>query len=179
MNCKVAEGIKHVHQAWGPKIIVMWLQDMYLQLGLSPKTVRFFIREQRLIDSSERLRVLRLECKWHLQCCEEARWQECWWTNMGQHVLVRAQANKASCLLIWSQLEMHLWLRSYRSMRRNIASASKTKEAWRWVQWPRYGVKGQQCRHGREDEGHYRTSQITLWCCKSSFCKHQKEDIIV
>ena len=55
MNHKVK--IERVHQAQGPGIMALWLQDMYLWLGFSSDAVRLLIREQGL-HSPERLRVL-------------------------------------------------------------------------------------------------------------------------
>ena len=57
MNHKVVKIIEQVHQAQGPEIMALWLQDMYLQLEFSPEAARLLIREQGL-DSPERLRVL-------------------------------------------------------------------------------------------------------------------------
>ena len=48
MNCKVAERIKRVHWAQGPKIMVLWLQDMYLWLIFSSEAARLLIRAQGL-----------------------------------------------------------------------------------------------------------------------------------
>ena len=48
VNCKVVGAIEHVHKAQGPEIMALWLQDMYLQLRLSPKAAKLLIREQGL-----------------------------------------------------------------------------------------------------------------------------------
>ena len=57
MCCKVFQRIQWVHQEQGPEIMALWLQDMYIWLGFSPKAAKLLIKEQGL-DSSERLRVL-------------------------------------------------------------------------------------------------------------------------
>ena len=46
-----------VHWVQGPHIMTSKLQDMYTQLGFSPKAAKLLIREQGL-DSPDRLRVL-------------------------------------------------------------------------------------------------------------------------
>ena len=56
-HCNVIAQIQHVHLEWGPEIMALWLHDMYLCLGLSPKATILLIREQGL-DSPEKLRVL-------------------------------------------------------------------------------------------------------------------------
>ena len=50
-------GILRVHEAQGPEIVASWLQDMYVQLGISPKAAKLVVREHGL-DSPDRLRVL-------------------------------------------------------------------------------------------------------------------------
>ena len=57
--------------------MALWFQDMYIQLGFSPKAAKLLVRDQGL-DSPERLRVL-TDKNVHLQCHEESRWQECQW----------------------------------------------------------------------------------------------------
>ena len=47
-------GILQVHRAQGPDIMASKLQDMYIQLGFSPRAAKLLIREQGL-DSPERL----------------------------------------------------------------------------------------------------------------------------
>ena len=56
-HCSVIAWITHVHWEQGPVIMASWLQDIYLQLGFSPKAARLLIRVQGL-DSFNRLRVL-------------------------------------------------------------------------------------------------------------------------
>ena len=58
MKHKFAERIKWVHQAQGPEIVTLWLQDMYLWLRFSSEAARLLIREQGP-DSPERLRVIK------------------------------------------------------------------------------------------------------------------------
>ena len=67
-------GILWVHKTWGPEIMALWLQDMYVQL--CPKEAKLLIREQEL-DSRERLQVLINKNVDDLQYPEENRWQEC------------------------------------------------------------------------------------------------------
>ena len=50
-------GIVWVHRAWGPEIMALKLQNMYIQLGFSPEAAKLLIREQGL-DNPDRLRVL-------------------------------------------------------------------------------------------------------------------------
>ena len=50
-------GILWVHTARGPEIMASKLQNMYIQLGFSPKAAKLLIREQGL-DNPDRLRVL-------------------------------------------------------------------------------------------------------------------------
>ena len=57
MPCNVFKNIQRVHREQGPEIVALWLQDMYIQLGFSPKAARLLVREQGQ-DSPERLRVL-------------------------------------------------------------------------------------------------------------------------
>ena len=57
MIFKDAESIEHLHQAKRPEIMTLWLHDMYMQLGFSPKAARLLVREQE-IDSPDKLRVL-------------------------------------------------------------------------------------------------------------------------
>ena len=47
-------GILQVNKAQGPEIMALWLQDMYVRLGISPKAAKLLIREQGL-ESPERL----------------------------------------------------------------------------------------------------------------------------
>ena len=42
---KILDQIKHVHAAQGLEIMVLWLQDMYLQLRFSPEAAQLLIRE--------------------------------------------------------------------------------------------------------------------------------------
>ena len=53
---KFVKRIERAYQVPGSKIIASWLQDMYLQLGLSSEAARLPVGEQGL-DSLERLRV--------------------------------------------------------------------------------------------------------------------------
>ena len=46
-----------VHKAQRPEIMALWLQDMYVWHGFSPKAAKLLVREQGLY-SSERIRVL-------------------------------------------------------------------------------------------------------------------------
>ena len=65
-------GILWVHKAQGPEIMVLWLQDMYVRLGFSPKAAKLLVREQGL-DSPERLHVLTNKNVNDIK----TRWQEC------------------------------------------------------------------------------------------------------
>ena len=56
MSHKLAKVIKCTHQMQGPEIMGVWLQDMYIELGFSPKAASLLIREQGL-DSPEMLQV--------------------------------------------------------------------------------------------------------------------------
>ena len=49
-------GILWVHRVQGPEIITSKLQDIYTQLGFSPKTAKLLVKEKGL-DSPDRLRV--------------------------------------------------------------------------------------------------------------------------
>ena len=53
----VLQRIQQVHQERGPKIMALWLQDMYILLGFSHKAAKLLIREQG-VDRTERPRVL-------------------------------------------------------------------------------------------------------------------------
>ena len=46
MNQDIAKRIQHLHWQWGPEIMVLWLQDMYIWLGFSPKGTRLLVTEQ-------------------------------------------------------------------------------------------------------------------------------------
>ena len=48
---------QQVHREQGPEIMTLWLQDMYILLGFSPKAAKLLIRQQGL-NSPDRLRVL-------------------------------------------------------------------------------------------------------------------------
>ena len=50
-------GILWVNKMQEPEIMVLWLQDMFIQLGFSPKAAKLLVREQWL-DSPDRIRVL-------------------------------------------------------------------------------------------------------------------------
>ena len=53
LPCNVMQEIQQVHLEQGPKIVDLWLQDMYIWLGFSPIAAKLLVRE-----SPERLRVL-------------------------------------------------------------------------------------------------------------------------
>ena len=57
MPWEVYIGILWVHEAQEPEIMALWLQDMYIWLGFSPKAAKLLIREQQP-DNPEMLRIL-------------------------------------------------------------------------------------------------------------------------
>ena len=52
MSCKMMEMIQWVYKEQGSEIMALWLHDLYIWLGFSPKAAKLLVREHGL-DSPE------------------------------------------------------------------------------------------------------------------------------